>query len=125
MSGILTGRKWTAATIHRSESTQSGFQRMSEAVLITEGELEQARQDPACRQRLIGKHLELLLGELNKLRAMRADNPRQIREGIELAGQLTDLLRQLSEARSRVAGASVFGTQILRIPQGTPPAPRL
>ena len=46
MSGILTGRKWTAATIRRSESTQSGFQRMSEAVLITEGELEQARQDP-------------------------------------------------------------------------------
>jgi hypothetical protein len=85
---------------------------MSEAVLITEGELEQARQDPACRQRLAGKYLELLLGELNKLRAMRADNPRQFREGIELAGQLTDLLQQLSEARSRIAVSALPRTEI-------------
>jgi hypothetical protein len=99
--------------------------RMSGTVLITEGELEQARQDPACRQRLAGKYLELLLGELNKLRALPADNPRQIREGIELAGQLTDLLQQLSEARSRLAGAPLFGAQISRLPQGAPPAPRL
>jgi hypothetical protein len=56
---------------------------------------------------------------------MRADNPRQIREGIELAGQLTDLLQQLSEARSRIACASAFRTQISGIIHSMPPAPRL
>jgi hypothetical protein len=43
---------------------------------------------------------------------MPADNPRQIREGIELAGQLTDLLQQLSEARSRIAVAALPRTDI-------------
>ena len=97
---------------------------MSGTVLITEGELEQARQDPGCRQRLAGKYLELLLGELKKLRAMSADDPRQIREGIELAGQLTDLLQQLSEARSRVACASLSRSKIAVMIPGTSTSPR-
>ena len=92
---------------------------MSEAILITDSELERARQDPACRQRLARKYLELLLGELKSLRALSPGNPRQIHEGIELAGKLTDLLQKLSDARTRVARLPVPGKQIILLPSPT------
>ena len=92
---------------------------MSEAILITDSELEQARRDPASRHRLTGKYLELLTGELKNLRALSAGNPRQIREGIELAGKLTDLLQQLSVARTRV-GCLPAGKPRLSLVSSTP-----
>jgi hypothetical protein len=92
---------------------------MSEAILITDSELEQARRDPACRHRLTGKYLELLTGELKSLRALSAGNPRQIREGIELADKLTDLLQQLSVARTRVASLPA-GKPRLKLISSTP-----
>lgn len=92
---------------------------MSEAILITESELEQARQDPASRHRLTRKYLELLMDELKSLRALSAGNPRQIRDGIELAGKLTDLLQQLSAARSRVAHLPVPGKQLILLPSAS------
>jgi hypothetical protein len=79
-----------------------------ETILVTDTELDLARQDPASRQRLVGKHLELLLGELKRLRALSDDeaHARQIREGLELAGRLTDLLQVLSRERPRPIGTA-------------------
>ena len=72
---------------------------MPQTVLVTDADLEDARHDLASRQRLVGKYLELLLAELNKLRSMSADpvRARQIREGVELAVKLADLLHAMSQ----------------------------
>ncbi len=77
---------------------------MSETALVTDADLANARQDLAFRQQLISGHLGLLLGELNKLRAMSVDavRARQIREGVELAVKLADLLQAMSQERPDV-----------------------
>jgi hypothetical protein len=78
---------------------------MSQPALVTDADLADARQDLASRQRLVSKYLELLLGELNKLRSMSADpiRARQIREGVELAVKLADLLQAMSQERPATA----------------------
>ncbi len=90
---------------------------MAEPIILSDAELDRARQDPTCRQRLMGQYLELLLGELKRLRASAMSDDeacaRQIREGLELAGRLTDLLAILSQERLRVPAAA---------PQATVPA---
>jgi hypothetical protein len=71
---------------------------MRESSLITDSDLARARRDTGFRQQLLTESLELLLGELGKLQraasntnAARAD---QVREGVELAVKLADLLRR-------------------------------
>ena len=69
---------------------------MLESPLVTDADLARARQDADFRQRLLTESLELLLGELSKLQrtadsAARAD---QVREGVELAVKLADMLRR-------------------------------
>ena len=70
------------------------------ATLVTDTDLERARHDPAFRHALIADHLELLLKELNKLRALTANRTRaqQIREGVELAVKLSELLQRIAAA---------------------------
>lgn len=71
---------------------------MSEHALVTDADLARARTDPAFRHQLVADNLERLLGELNRLRGSNA-NPkraRQIREGVDLAVQLADLLQHIA-----------------------------
>jgi hypothetical protein len=70
---------------------------MNEISLITDSDLARAREDAEFRQRLLTDNLELLLGELNKLQraANKAKRPDQVREGVELAIKLADLLRRI------------------------------
>ncbi len=81
---------------------------MPEAPVVTDADLAHARSDPAFRQQLVGEYLELLLDQLNKLRALSADptRARQIREGVDLAVKLADLLQRLANGRPRGAHAA-------------------
>jgi hypothetical protein len=66
--------------------------------IVTEADLARARQDPAFRHQLVADNLDLLLRELNKLRrsATDATRARQIREGVDLAVRLADLLQRIA-----------------------------
>jgi hypothetical protein len=78
---------------------------MHESPLITDSDLARARRDAGFRQRLLIESLERLLGELGKLQrtgdnAVQAD---QVREGVELAVKLADLLRRNAPGAPRAA----------------------
>lgn len=72
----------------------------AEPLLITEADLARARNDKEFRQQLLTKTLELLLGELTKLRRSPPSEARadQVREGVDLAVKLADILRRMSAA---------------------------
>ncbi len=74
---------------------------MSAFNVVTDADLARARQDPAFRHQLVADNLEFLLNELNTLRSVRADamDSKQIREGVELAVKLAELLQRLAAAR--------------------------
>jgi hypothetical protein len=76
--------------------------------LVTDADLERARTDAAFRHQLVADNLELLLGGLNKLRAKGADAGRakQIREGVDLAVKLADLLQRTAMAQGGGAKAA-------------------
>jgi len=65
--------------------------------LVTDADLARARQDPAFHHQLVANSLEMLLRGLNGLRgsANDATSARQIREGVELAVRLADLLQRI------------------------------
>jgi hypothetical protein len=71
---------------------------MSELGAVTDAVLARARQDPIFRHQLVADHLELLLNELNRLRSLTTDatRARQIRDGVELAVRLADLLQEIA-----------------------------
>jgi hypothetical protein len=78
---------------------------MPEFPLITDSDLARAREDAEFRQRLLTESLERLLKKLSKLQrdvknAQRAD---QVREGVELAVKLADLLRRIASQAPRAA----------------------
>ena len=76
---------------------------MSATALVTDADLERARVDPEFRHQLVAGNLEFLLGKLNRLRDSDADaSAGQIREGVDLAVQLAELLQ-------RIAGSSPRG----------------
>jgi hypothetical protein len=83
---------------------------MRDSILVTDAELARARHDPEFRHQLLADNLELLLGELNRLRSMGADRKRaeQIREGVSLAVKLADLLQKIAGDRggSGTAGSA-------------------
>jgi hypothetical protein len=62
---------------------------------VTEDELARARTDPAFRQKLLSQNMEVLLAGIKKLRkAPAAKGPdKQIREGVELAVRLAELIQ--------------------------------
>lgn len=78
---------------------------MRDFQLPTEADIARARVDLPFRQQLLTRSLEALLGELSKLQRVPQDGSRadQVREGIELAVKLSDLLRQPSAGAPRAA----------------------
>ena len=77
---------------------------MSDPALVTDDDLARARLDPAFRHRLVADCLHLLLSELNKLPARTGADPnsaRQIREGVDLAVRLAELLQRVDSGLSR------------------------
>jgi hypothetical protein len=77
---------------------------MSAFAPVTDAELAQARQDPQFRQRLLKESLELLLATLQKLRAKPAAanaSTKQIREGVQLAVRLAELIQSAGGAAGR------------------------
>jgi hypothetical protein len=70
---------------------------MRDIALITDDVLARARLDPEFRHRLVAGNLELLLTELNRLRSGKTDakRSRQIREGVDLAVKLAELLQRI------------------------------
>jgi hypothetical protein len=64
---------------------------------VTEDELARARTDPAFRQKLLGQSMEALLAGIRKLRnapAVAGTGDKQIREGVELAVRLAELIQE-------------------------------
>jgi hypothetical protein len=78
---------------------------MRESPLITDSDLARARQDKAFRQQLLIESLELLLAELSKLQraAKNTASANQVRDGVELAVKLADLLRRVGPGAPRAA----------------------
>jgi hypothetical protein len=74
---------------------------MRETALVDEESLARARADPEFRHRLVADNLEVLLKELNRLRSGKTDARRQklIREGVDLAVKLAELLQRIERAR--------------------------
>jgi hypothetical protein len=69
---------------------------MVDFTAVTDEQLERARHDPAFRRRLLSNNLEVLLLMLNRMRntpSMDAAAVRQVREGVDLAVKLVDLLQ--------------------------------
>ncbi len=63
---------------------------------VTEDELARARTDPAFRQKLLSQNMEALLAGIKKLRKVPAatgTGDKQIREGVELAVRLAELIQ--------------------------------
>jgi hypothetical protein len=64
---------------------------------VTDESLERARRDPAFRRKLLSDSLEVLLATLNKMRSsspsLNKTSARQIRDGVDLAVKLADLLQ--------------------------------
>jgi hypothetical protein len=64
---------------------------------VTDNDLARARSDPAFRQKLLTRSLEMLLARMQKLRGTaqtvaRGDD-KQLREGVELAVRLAELIQ--------------------------------
>jgi hypothetical protein len=70
---------------------------MARFTAVTDQDLERARQDPAFRRKLLSDNLEVLLATLNKMRSINSaldkNSARQIRDGVELAVKLADMLQ--------------------------------
>ena len=66
---------------------------------MTDDDLARSRVDPEFRHRLVAENLELLLNQLNRLRNGKADAQRakQIREGVDLAVQLAEILQRIEQ----------------------------
>jgi hypothetical protein len=70
---------------------------MAAFTAVTEQDLERARRDPAFRRKLLSDSLEVLLATLNKMRSssrsLDKKSARQLRDGVDLAVKLADLLQ--------------------------------
>ena len=79
---------------------------MRDIALVTDEDLARSRADPEFRHRLVVGNLELLLNQLNRLRNGKADaqNAKQIREGVDLAVQLAELLQRIEQGSASKAG---------------------
>jgi len=65
---------------------------------VTDAELSRARSDPAFRQRMLEQNLEALLAGMKRLRgaaptAGTGAGVKQLREGVELAVRLAELIQ--------------------------------
>ena len=74
---------------------------MRDIALVTDDDLARARVDPAFQASVVADNLERLLEQLNRLRKPARPTPQratQIREGVDLAVQLAELLQRMSKA---------------------------
>jgi hypothetical protein len=74
---------------------------MSRFSPVTDADLARARADAAFRQQLLTANLDVLLAKLQQLRkAPRAEagSVKQIREGVQLAVKLAELIQALADA---------------------------
>ena len=73
---------------------------MPDFIPVTDEDLARARRDPAFRQHLLAKNLDRLILELNRLKSattkIDAARARQIREGVQLAVKLAEILNKLT-----------------------------
>jgi hypothetical protein len=80
---------------------------MVDFTAVSDEDLERARQDPAFRRKLLSDNLEILLAMLNKMRAssrlLDKNSARQIRDGVDMAVRLADLLQSAKEDGSSKA----------------------
>jgi hypothetical protein len=63
---------------------------------VTDDELSRARSDPAFRQKMLSQNMEALLEGIKKLRktpAVNGEGKKQIREGVELAVRLAEMIQ--------------------------------
>jgi hypothetical protein len=70
---------------------------MSPFAPVSDDELARARSDPAFRQRLLSDNMEALLAGLQRLRKAPVSDragAEQIREGVELAVRLAELIQE-------------------------------
>jgi hypothetical protein len=72
---------------------------MRSVALVTDDDLARSRVDPEFRHRLVADNLELLLNQLNRLRNGKTDVSRakQIREGVDLAVRLAEILQRIEQ----------------------------
>jgi len=79
---------------------------MRAIALVTDDDLARSRVDPEFRHRLVADNLELLLGQLNRLRNRKPDTQsvKQIREGVDLAVQLAEILQRIEQGSAPRAG---------------------
>jgi hypothetical protein len=77
---------------------------MSSYSPVTDADLERARSDPGFRQTLLARNLETLLSEMKRLRQGTAEGDggaRQLREGVELAVRLAELIQNAPPVAGR------------------------
>jgi hypothetical protein len=77
---------------------------------VTDDELARARTDPAFRQKLLSQNMEALLAGITKLRktpASTASGNKQIREGVELAVRLAELIQAPTKPSRRPEKAPI------------------
>jgi hypothetical protein len=74
---------------------------------VTDDDLARARRDPAFRQQLLAKNLNVLIDELNRrkqaTRRTTAATARELREGAELAVRLADIIAELDRCAQTAA----------------------
>jgi hypothetical protein len=71
---------------------------------VTDADLARARSDPAFKQRMLEQNLEVLLAGLQRLRKATKSSKsqaEQIREGVEAAVRLAELIQGPQAARPR------------------------
>jgi hypothetical protein len=65
---------------------------------VTDDELARARNDPGFRQKLLSQNMEALLAGIKRLRKTQqpptGDETKQIREGVELAVRLAEIIQE-------------------------------
>jgi hypothetical protein len=72
---------------------------------VTDAELAQARSDPAFRQKLLTQNLELLLSRMQRMRSAapaKGGGAKQLREGVELAVRLAELIQNAGGRSPRI-----------------------
>jgi len=80
------------------------------SAFITDDEYDRARNEPDFRQKLLMEKLDFLLEEIARLReskpASGSPEARFLREGVDLAVQMADLLQKGAKADSAKADSS-------------------
>jgi hypothetical protein len=72
---------------------------------VTDAELARARSDPAFRQKLLAQNLELLLSRMQRMRSATPSaggGARQLREGVQLAVRLAELIQNAAARATRI-----------------------